>query len=82
MGRTKKVKPVHGLYSVVKFRENKLRLFECIPDRWFLNEEKESCYWPPKNGKNFMVLAMNQETTNNSWEMFRCEVVSEGHSMF
>lgn len=50
-----------GNYSVVKFEEKKEKLFECIPDNWFVDENKEACFWPPKTGTSFTLRAMRYE---------------------
>lgn len=73
------LKYAKGTYAVVKFFENFHKLFECIPDAWFVNEEKTLCFWPPKRGKSFTLRAMNQEMPDDDWEVYECEVISEGH---
>lgn len=69
-------------FSVVKFINNKTKLFECIPDIWFTSENKTSCFWPPKSKKSFTLRAMNQEPPEDDWEVYECELVSQGHGKF
>lgn len=70
-----------GTYSIVKFLdyEKKEKLFECIPDVWFVDEEKGLCYWPPKSKKSVTLLAMKQQVPEDDWCVYECEVVSDGH---
>lgn len=71
-----------GKYSVVKFVEDIFKLFECIPDNWFVDDSKEWCFWPPK-GKSVTLRAMNyEEPDRDLWERFSCILVSEGHRKF
>lgn len=71
-------------YTVVKFEEEDLRerSFECIPDRWFLDETKTRCYWPPCIGTPFAVRAMRCEKPDDSWSIYNVIVVSDGHGEF
>lgn len=82
MARRKKLKPINKSasedYSVVKFYENDSLLFECIPNVWFTDEEKTSCYWPPKTGATVWARALKRELPDESYEIYVCEVVSEG----
>lgn len=48
-------------YAVVRFMEDSSKLFESIPELWFINEEKTACYWPPKSGRSFTLRAINQD---------------------
>lgn len=67
------------LYSVVKFNEKGIKLFECIWDGWFVDENREACFWPPKTGKNYLMRVLSQEKPDDSWKIYKCEVISEGH---
>lgn len=68
-----------GCFTVIKIIEtNNDRLFDCVPDVWFTNEDKDSCFWPPTKGKNVAIRALKQELPDDSWETFNCEVVKEG----
>lgn len=67
-----------GTYAVVKFIDSNSKLFETIPELWFIDEEKSACYWPPKSGKSFILRAMNQDEPDWDWGLYECEVVSEG----
>lgn len=72
-------------YSVIEFEEENSaeRLFECIPDSWFVDENKTSCFWPPNLGtKNYMLLAVNCERPDDTWSIHMCKVVSGGHRKF
>lgn len=70
-----------GKFAVIKFyeSENKIKLFDCIPDLWFADEEKNHCYWPPKSKKSVTLRAMNQDLPEDDWSVYECEVISEGH---
>ncbi len=82
--KTEKLRFVDEKFAVVKFREcddvTKLlsKLFECIPELWFTDEEKTHCYWPPKSKKSITLRAMNLDLPEDDWEIFECEVVREG----
>lgn len=85
----KKKKPeklvrANGTYSTVKFvdPEQMSKLFDCIPDIWFVNEEKTLCFWPPKSKKSVTLLAMSQAEPDDDWSVYECEIVSEGHGKF
>lgn len=65
-------------YAVVKFLEENNKIFDCIPDNWFKSEDQDSCYWPPSKGKNIALRALKQETPDDTWEVFECEVVQRG----
>lgn len=67
------------LYSVVVFKERDTKLFECIPDCWFVDRNKCSCYWPPKNNRSFRLRAFNKEKPDLSWRVHKCYFVSGGH---
>lgn len=77
---TKKKFVVHN-YTVVKFEfeddENE-RLFDCIPDIWFVNELKESCFFPPKTGKKYIQRAINCERPEDDWDIYPCKIVKGG----
>lgn len=68
-------------YSVVAFQDDcdTEKLFECIPDRWFVDESKTRCYWPPTTGKSYTVRAINCEKPDDSWSIYEVKVISEGH---
>lgn len=66
-------------FAVVKFIDVISKLFECIPESWFVNEERTACYWPPKTGRSFKLRAMNQDEPNWDWDICECIVVSDGH---
>lgn len=68
-----------GEFSVVKFIDHIGKLFECIPDIWFVDENKEACFWPPKTGKSFSLRALTGEMPDDSWLVYGCEVISENH---
>lgn len=76
------------LFAVVKFVEpgDDTKSFECIPDNWFFDEGEDDlrrlCYWPPKSKKSFTLRAMNRDEPDEDWNIYRCEVVSEGHGKF
>lgn len=43
-------------------------------------EEKSLCFWPPKTGKPFKLRIMIQDIPEEEdWEVYECEVISEGH---
>ncbi len=69
-------------YAVIKFIENRIKLFESIPESWFINEERTACYWPPKTGKSFKLRAINQDIPDWDWEIYECIVVSGGHGKY
>lgn len=79
--KTEKFRYIRGEFSVVKFYESdfKTKLFDCIPDIWFIGEEKKLCYWPPKSKKSSTYRAMNQDEPEDDWEIYECELISEGH---
>lgn len=67
-------------YSVVEFNEEEEqdRLFECIPDLWFFNELKDSCYFRPRTGRSFQQRAISCEKPRDDWSVHHCKVVVEG----
>lgn len=76
---TKKRFVVHK-YSVVLFddEEESEKLFECIPDLWFVDDLRESCFFPPKTGKPYMQRAINCEKPDDDWGVYSCKIVSGG----
>lgn len=68
-------------YSVVLFHdeENGGKLFECLPDLWFVTELRNSCFFPPKTGKSFLQRAINCEKPDDNWSIYDCTVVSSGY---
>lgn len=80
--KVEKLKYVKETFSVVKFIDpgDGTKSFDCIPDLWFVNEEKNLCFRPPQSSKKSLTLrAMNQDIPDDDWEVYECEVVSEGH---
>lgn len=71
-------------YTVIQFddEDEEEKLFECIPDRWFLDETKRRCFWPPSTGAPFSVRAMRCEKPDDSWNIYDVIVVSDGHGEF
>ncbi|KAJ6639477.1 hypothetical protein Bhyg_12222 [Pseudolycoriella hygida] len=71
-------------YSVVKFIEpaDGTKLFECVPNLWFTDDEKSRCRWPPKSKKSVTLRAMNRDVPEDDWEAYECELVSEGHATY
>lgn len=72
-------------YAVIRLEnedDDEERLFECIPDRWFVDETKKTCFWPPTTVKSFTVKAINCEKPDDSWNIYACTVISDGHRMF
>ena len=71
-------------YTVVQVEHEDAteKLFECVSDRWFVDETKTACFWPPPNGKPFSVRAINCEKPDDSWNVYECRVISEGHCKF
>lgn len=67
------------LYSVVKFIENRTKMFECIWDGWFVDENRDHCRWPPNKGKSYLLRVLSKEKPDDSWKIYQCEVISEGH---
>lgn len=80
--RKEKLNFVKGPYSVVKFIEPGTKLFECIPDLWFVNGRKTQCRWPPKSKKSITLCAMDQDPPQDDWEIYDCELVSGGHGIY
>lgn len=80
--RQEKLDFVKGPYSVVKFIEAGTKLFECIPDLWFINAEKTQCRWPPKSKKSATLCAIDQVLPQDDWEICDCEFVSGGHGIY
>lgn len=81
MSKRKDKTPTDELFSVVLFKENNMKLFECIPDCWFLNADKTFCYWPPK-GRSYKLRAMNREKPDSSWVVSACVFVSGGYGKY
>lgn len=77
--KTEKLNFAKCTYSVVKFIEKLHKLFDCIPELWFVDEFKTACFWPPRSGKSVTLRAMHQDEPDDDWEVYECEVVSEGH---
>lgn len=71
-------------YTVVQFNDEDEveKLFECIPDRWFIDESKSHCYWPPSTGTPFSLRAIRCEKPDDSWNVYEVKVISEGHCKF
>lgn len=72
-------------YSVIEFEDEEIsdRLFECIPDSWFVDESKRLCFWPPTCGtKSLSLRAINCEKPDDTWGVCECKVVSGGHCKF
>lgn len=71
-------------YAVVRVEneDEREKLFECIPDRWFVDENKTSCFWPPMIGKPFHLRAISCERPDDSWAIYECTVISDGHCKF
>lgn len=72
-------------YSVIEFMHEECddRLFECIPDSWFVDESKQLCFWPPKSGtKSLSLRAINCERPDDDWNVYECKLVSGGHCKF
>lgn len=66
-----------------ELREDEEKLFECIPDRWFVDETKTHCYWPPLSSKAFSLRAVNCEKPDiGTCSVEKCTVISEGHRKF
>ncbi len=82
--KSEKLRYTKGLFAVLKFIEavNLAKLFDCVPDIWFANEEKTLCFWPPKSKKSITLRAMNQDEPEDDWEVYECELVSDGHGKF
>lgn len=85
--QTQKALPKYIIYeySVVRIEHEddyEEKLFECIPDRWFVDENKKSCFWPPMTGKPFYLRAIRCEKPEDSWNICECTVISGGHSKF
>lgn len=77
--QTTKKKFVVYKYTVVKFDdEEKKKLFECIPDLWFVNELRESCFFPPATGKPYVQRAINCEKPEDHWGIYNCKIVRGG----
>lgn len=67
-------------YSVVELEEDEdERLFECIPDRWFVDELRERCFFPPRTGRTFRARAISCEKPKDEWSICICKVVSTGY---
>lgn len=72
-------------YTVIEFDDEHSgeRLFEGIPNSWFVDETKLSCFWPPKCGtKSLMQRAINCERPGDDWNIYDCKIVSTGHRKF
>lgn len=63
----KQNKKKHGRYIVSSYsvievmdEDREGRLFECIPDSWFVDATKLTCFWPSQSGtKSFSLRAIN-----------------------
>lgn len=71
-----------GLFDVIKLFEEDSMLFGCIPDNWYVDEDKIFCFWPPTKGKNVAIRALKREKPDETWERYQCEVVKEGFGEF
>lgn len=69
-------------FDVVKFMHRNDKLFDCIPEIWFVDENKEACFWPPKTGKSFSLRALAGEMPDDTWLVYECTVISQGHRKF
>lgn len=72
-------------YTVIRFEDEDTpdKMFECIPDRWFLDETKTRCYWPPNTGASFKLRAIKCEKPDpTTWNVYEVRVVSEGYRKF
>lgn len=76
--KAKKRNCTNDMYSVVQFNEKGAKLFECIWDGWFVDENRDSCFWPPK-GKSYLLRVLSKEKPDDSWKICKCVVISEGH---
>lgn len=77
--KSKKSMETDELFTVVQFQEKGMKLFDCIPDCWFVDENRKSCFWPPK-GKSYKLRALRKEKPDDTWEISKCVVVSGGYS--
>lgn len=79
-GKTVNKKYIIYKYSVVLFHDEDTeeKLFECIPDLWFIDELRNSCFFPPKTGKPYIQRAINCEKPDDNWNIYECTVVSSG----
>lgn len=59
-------------YAVVKFIEERNKLFETIPENWFVDEERTTCFWPPKGGRSATLRAIDQDSPDWVWEAYEC----------
>lgn len=86
MAKKKRGRYIVNTYSVIEIVEEDIddRLFECIPDSWFVDETKGLCFWPPTSGnKSFSLLALNCERPDeDTWIKCECKVISGGHCKF
>lgn len=71
-----------GKFTTVKFIDREDKLFDCIPDIWFVDENREVCFWPPKSGKSVTLRAMTGEMPDDTWSIYACEIISENHRKF
>lgn len=73
-------------YTVIEFDEESYdeRMFECIPNTWFVDESKQQTYWPPKSGsKTVMHRAVNCDRPDPAtWNIYDCKVVRGGFRRF
>lgn len=73
-------------YTVVEFDDENSgdRMFECIPDSWFVDESKQQCLWPPRCGlKTLMQRAVNCDRPDpDTWIVLDCKVVRGGFRTF
>ncbi len=74
-----KVATYKGLFFVIKFinTERSDKLFECLPDIWYVNEDRDACYWPPRTGKSFTLRSISGEMPDETYTIHQCEVIYE-----
>ncbi len=82
MRKIKKKVEIDELFDVIKLFEEDSTLFGCIPDNWYVEEDKSSCFWPPTKGKSVSIRALKREKPDETWERYQCEVVKEGFGEF
>lgn len=84
--QTNKGQPKYENYKYTVIRvdqeDDNDKLFECVSDRWFVDESKTSCRWPPMTGKLLSLRAINCEKPDDSWNIVECTVISDGHRKF
>lgn len=77
-----KIRGEEGLFDVIKLFEKDCMLFDCIPDNWYVHEDKSFCFWPPTKGKSVAIRALKREKPDETWEQYQCVVVKEGFGEF